>query len=98
MNKRSRQTDIPKKVKDEVWERDGKCCVLCGTPYAMPNAHFISRAQGGLGIPQNIVTLCKNCHYMYDQTTKREEIRKDLAEYLESQYPDWRETNLVYQK
>lgn len=31
---------------------------MCGSSYAMPNAHYIARAQGGLGIEENIVTLC----------------------------------------
>lgn len=47
MHKRTKALDIPKTVKDEVWERDGHQCIICGSPYAMPNAHYISRAHGG---------------------------------------------------
>ena len=50
MSKRSKACDISPKVKKKVWERDNHCCIICGSPYAMPNAHYISRAQGGLGI------------------------------------------------
>ena len=98
MHKRTKALSIPKRVKDAVWKRDGGCCVLCGSPRAQPNAHYISRAQGGLGIEQNIVTLCSDCHRQYDQTADRAEIRLDLREYLESKYPDWDESQLIYQK
>lgn len=98
MHKRTKALSISKRVKDVVWERDGGCCVLCGNPRAQPNAHYISRAQGGLGIERNIVTLCLNCHRRYDQTADRAEIRLDLREYLESKYPDWDESQLIYQK
>ena len=57
MHKRTKALDIPEKVKRRVWERDGHQCVLCGSIYAMPNAHYISRAQGGLGIEENAVII-----------------------------------------
>ncbi len=98
MHRRTKALSIPKRVKDVVWKRDGGCCVLCGSPYAQPNAHYISRAQGGLGIERNIVTLCLACHRRYDQSADRAEIRLDLREYLESKYSDWNESELVYQK
>lgn len=67
-SKRAKATDIPKKVKDKVWERDHERCIYCGSHNAMPNAHaLLSRAQGGLGIEQNVVTLCSMCHRIYDQ-------------------------------
>ena len=69
-SRRSKATDISHKVKNKVWERDNHCCILCGNPNAMPNAHYISRANGGLGIEQNIVTLCQNCHNKYDNGDK----------------------------
>ena len=68
-SKRTKATDIPQKVKQAVWERDGGRCVVCGCcRNVMPNAHFIPRSKGGLGIEENIVTLCTNltenqCHY-----------------------------------
>lgn len=71
----------------------------------MPNAHYISRAKGGLGIEENIVTLCTNmtenkCHERYDNGTKeeQEEIRKKIKRYLMNQYPNWDESQLVYRK
>ena len=47
MHKQTKAVDIPPAVKRAVWERDGRCCVLCGSPFAAPNAHVIPRSQGG---------------------------------------------------
>ena len=97
-SKRSRACDISKTVKEIVWNRDKGRCVLCGSRYAMPNAHYIPRSKGGLGIEQNVVTLCLPCHERYDHTTDRRQIQAYLAGYLESKYADWNETNLIYNK
>lgn len=96
-SKRSKSCDIPKKVKDIVWERDSHVCVVCGTPTAMPNCHYISRAKGGLGIPENIVTACMRCHFDYDNGD-REYIGWIIKNYLMAQYPEWNEENLRYRK
>lgn len=96
--KRAKATDIPKSVKEIVWDRDGHACVICGTKNAMPNGHIISRAQSGKGIEQNIVTLCMNCHRRYDQTTDRKNIKRFLIEYIKGFYPDWNEQDVVYDK
>lgn len=98
MHKRTKALSISKAVKDAVWRRDHHQCVICGSPYAHPNAHYISRAQGGLGIEENIVTLCANCHRRYDQTEMRTPLRRFLGAYLASKYPDWDESNLYYRK
>lgn len=98
MKKRTKALTITKAVKVKVWERDGGCCVYCGTPYAFPDAHYIPRSQGGLGIEKNILTLCRGCHRRYDQTAERKEMRLFFRGYLESIYPDWNENDLVYKK
>ena len=68
MNKRSRACEISQKVKEIVWNRDKHKCIYCEryVPKTFANAHFIKRSQGGLGIPENIVTLCSECHYQED--------------------------------
>lgn len=98
MKKRTRALDIKSSVKRDVWERDGHCCILCGNPHAAPNAHYIPRSQGGLGIAENVVTLCFTCHNRYDHTTERKTIREQIRAYLEGQYPDWDEQKLYYKK
>lgn len=99
-SRRTKLTDIPAYVKNIVWERDGGCCIICGSPQAMPNAHYIPRSRGGLGIEENIVTLCTmgGCHYKYDFTDEREAIGSKIKEYLKSQYPNWDESKLAYDK
>lgn len=104
--KRSKATDISMSVKKKVFERDNGCCVVCGNNYnVMPNAHYISRTKGGLGIEQNVVTLCteltpNKCHRKYDFGTLEEqrEIKQKIKQYLQSKYEDWNEENLVYKK
>lgn len=97
-SKRSRACDIPPKVKKAVWIRDRGRCIFCGSHYAMPNAHFISRAKGGLGIEENVMTLCFRCHRRYDQTVEREALKEYFTAYLKSQYIDWDESKLYYKK
>lgn len=94
-SKRTKATSISQNVAQAVWLRDAGGCVLCGVR-GSPTAHFIARSQGGLGVEQNIVTLCDRCHYRYDQTTEREQIKEILRGYLKSKYADWDEKKLIY--
>lgn len=99
--KRSKATDISQSVKRKVWERDNHCCIFCGSHYAMPNAHYIPRSKGGLGIEQNVVTLCQNCHHNYDNGKSKQVsdcIRDKIKSYLMRKYEDWDENNLIYKK
>ena len=98
MSKRTKALAIPQEVKARVWERDGGCCVYCGSPLAAPVAHYIARSHGGLGIEENILSLCQNCHRKYDQSTKRNEMRVFFRDYLQSKYPEWNESNLTYKR
>jgi 5-methylcytosine-specific restriction endonuclease McrA len=97
-SKRSRACDIKKSVKDKVWERDKNRCIICQSPFAMPNAHFIPRSKGGLGIEQNIVTLCQECHHITDQTEHRQFMLEKIERYLKSKYDDWDKEDLIYRK
>ena len=98
MSRRAKATDIPYRVKKKVWERDSECCILCGNPEAMPNAHYIRRSQGGLGIEQNIVTLCRKCHNDFDNGSKRIEYGKIIKDYLDLLYPNFPDSKRVYHK
>lgn len=50
------------------------------------------------GIEQNILTLCNDCHFMFDNTDKRKELREKYRTYLKSKYPNWNEQDLIYKK
>lgn len=96
MHKRTKALSILAKVKQTVFERD-QHCILCGKP-GNPDAHFIARSQGGLGIEQNIVTLCLECHQAYDNSYQRPFLRKHIKEYLERKYPGFPDEKRIYHK
>lgn len=95
----ARAVAIQPGVKRAVYDRDGGRCVFCGRP-GLPEAHFIPRSRGGLGVPKNVLTLCRPCHDRFDNggAMEREGMREYFAEYLQSKYPDWNEDNLTYRK
>ena len=107
MKDRTFALSIPRAVKEGVAARDSvdgwPCCILCGrpaptgNPLAFSNAHYISRAQGGLGIEKNILTLCPRCHRRYD-TTERNVLKPILARHLREHYENWTESELLYRK
>lgn len=96
-SKRTRALSISPAVREAVTERDGGMCIWCGRP-GDPVAHYISRAQGGLGIEQNILTLCPECHRRYDQSHRRGEMRAVFRQYLMEHYPGWDENELIYRR
>ncbi len=97
MHKETKATRIPIEVKEKVFMRDRGKCVVCGEP-GTPNAHYIRRSQGGLGIEENIVTLCPKCHHDFDNGFKREQIGAWISEYLDKWYPDFPDEKRKYSK
>ena len=99
MNKRTKAVAITPKVRQEVEERDNHQCVFCHTTKDVRGEmHYIRRSQGGLGIPQNLLTGCRKCHAEFDEGKNKEYYRQKAKEYLQSIYPDWNEEELVYNK
>lgn len=97
MQKRTKAVAITPEVRQQVEERDGHCCIFCGRP-GRGEAHFVNRSQGGLGIPENIVTVCRPCHAAMDNGQATKLYRQKAEEYLRSKYPDWDRSKLVYDK
>ena len=97
-HERTKATSIPPKVREEVEERDKHRCIFCGSTDARGEAHFVRRSQGGLGIPQNILTVCRKHHRLLDEGPNKEWYQEKAREYLKSMYPDWDEKELVYNK
>lgn len=109
MSKMSKATKIPKEVRDKVYVRDNRRCIVCGKyiPHdeetdtyrgGGPFAHYIRRSQGGLGIEENIVTLCNECHHDFDNGFKREPIGAWISEYLGERYPDFPDEKRKFDK
>lgn len=98
-SKRAKALAISAETREKVWCRDAGRCVYCRRP-GLPEAHYIARSHGGLGIPENILTLCRRCHDRYDHGTReqRELMRGIFREYLQFFYPDWDESKLIYHK
>lgn len=97
MHKRTKDCAIPKEVKLIVYERDHERCIFCGAP-GLPEAHVISRSHGGLGVPQNIITVCRSCHDQLDNSQNRQQMLDVAVKYLGSYYPDISQTDVIYQK
>ena len=100
MHERTKKLAISSAVRAAVYERDSwdntPCCILCGSTYQLELAHVRSRAQGGLGVERNLVTLCSTDHRRMDQSGERQELLAQVKEYLMWRYPDWDETELQY--
>lgn len=113
-SKRAKALQIPTAVKRAVAARDEvngwTCCFWCrepapsADPLAYSNAHYIARSKGGLGIEQNIITLCPRCHKTFDQPSTDDQVRTSISmkeyigKYLRDCYPGWCEEDLVYKK
>lgn len=71
-------------------------CIFCGSPFAFPEAHIIPRSSGGLGVEKNIITVCRNCHRLLDQSPKREKMLGIAKKYLERIYGNIDESEVKY--
>ena len=97
MHKRTKAVAITPKVREAVEERDNHCCIFCGKP-GRGEAHFIGRAQGGLGIEQNILTVCRECHFQLDNGQATKLYRQKAEAYLRAKYNDFDISALIYKK
>lgn len=99
-SKRTKACEIKPKVRETVEERDNHRCVFCGSSDCRGEAHIVRRSQGGLGIEQNILTVCRRCHRKFDDGKKEErELYMNRAiSYMKEHYPDWNISDLVYKK
>lgn len=53
---------IPETVRLFVWQRDGGCCVKCGSQERLEYDHLIALANGGSNTERNIQLLCESCN------------------------------------
>lgn len=99
--KRKDYTEIPKRIKEIVWNRDKHKCIFCGklVDVFYANAHFIPRSAGGLGIEKNIFTACEDCHREQDNGLNTKLYDLKAEKHLKGIYgANWDKTKLVYKK
>ncbi len=53
---------IPQDIMDKVWNRDGGCCVKCGSKENLEFDHIIPFSKGGANTYRNLQILCKKCN------------------------------------
>ncbi len=57
-----RREAIPRIVQREVWQRDGGCCVECGTKEKLCFDHIVPFSRGGSNTIRNLQLLCESCN------------------------------------
>lgn len=95
---------------EKIRERD-QTCLFCKEGYHMHCTspmlyeikdimHYLPKSAGGLGIEQNGVLGCRYHHGLLDNGNKGlgAEMKGRIKQYLQTLYPEWCETELVYQK
>lgn len=99
VSKRAKACDISQKTKKEILIRDGGVCILCKQRKGKPEAHYIRRSKGGLGIPMNTFCVCEICHGAYDNGINADSLKEIAKEYLSNYYgSSWKEEDLYYKK
>lgn len=97
-SKRSQATDFSKDTKIEMLRRDNYKCIFCSNSESLTPAHYISRAKGGLGILENGVCLCVQCHQALDQSPARFHLQLKVERYLNKKHPDFKQEDRTYKK
>lgn len=100
-HKQTKATEIPKWVKEIVWERDKHKCIFCHkqVPVECACCHFIPRSLGGLGIPENIYTGCSDCHREQDNGLNTKGYDLKVENHLKDIYgANWDKSKLIYKK
>ena len=98
-SKVTKATDIPKNVRQEVLMRDRGRCIFCGTMDNLQCHHYLYRKPHlGMGIKENLVMLCINCHDRLHKHDKGFVLRNFVKDYLDKHYPGFKDKDRVYRK
>lgn len=57
-----KRSPISQKVKDDVWNRDGGKCQVCGSNENLEFDHIIPFSEGGANTYRNLQLLCEPCN------------------------------------
>ena len=83
--------DVPETVKLEVFQRDGKHCLKCGSKENLSLDHIKPLASGGENNTDNLQTLCKRCNSSKGNTIK--DYRKSNVESIKDQRKSYKEAS-----
>lgn len=79
----------------KVYRRDGFRCALCDSTKYIQLHHIIKRSQGGGNSPQNLITLCSDCHALAHGMNLRgvidadqETVEQAIVEYMSDLYAE----------
>jgi 5-methylcytosine-specific restriction endonuclease McrA len=74
-------------IKKEVFDRDKNTCVICGSKNDLQMAHVVPFRETFKNLPNELVTLCKKDHKIFDELNEYE--TKKVFEYMCKLYPDY---------
>ena len=100
-SRRTKSCEFSQKTRKIIKERDGHCCIFCGSTQMLSIAHLVPRSRSGLGIESNGALLCAQCHFTADQGAdyfKRKAINDRLRTYLQELYPEVHDSDRVFHK
>jgi 5-methylcytosine-specific restriction endonuclease McrA len=91
--------NISKETRKAVYRRDGWRCALCDSTKTIQIHHYIPRSRGGTNSPQNLITLCSDCHALAHGhniagwvDVDQDDIQQKIVEYLADTYAgEWEE-------
>ena len=112
MQRKTKAEQIPRKVKEKVWERQGGKSLFSSAPITvnMCCCHFIPRSKSGLGIEENIFGCSPSEHRLFDENllvspSSRDEVKNirsrwkaKAEEHFKQHYPNWDPEELRYKK
>ena len=57
-----KRRNVPEKLREKIFERDGRCCVDCGSMEGIQLDHIVPFSKGGSTHELNLKTLCRVCN------------------------------------
>lgn len=61
-DKRPRERQVRKAIRNLVYDRDGRICAECGREHDLSIDHIIPQSRGGSDHPDNLQVLCRPCN------------------------------------
>jgi len=77
------QNFIPKKVRNQVLERDGNACVYCGSTHDLTMDHDMPQSRGGSDDIGNLLTACRPCNAAKRDLTHDEFVERNVTKAIQ---------------